>query len=130
MILFVQKQNNFFIFQNNEWSKIYHDNIVPNLKQNDNFTIIENIFVVPNDVEYLYLHLANNVIMDFRQIHNRKFTMILKQNPQEHHIITWPKNIIWPNNAPHQIASKANSFDIIDFYLLSNGEHIIAKVII
>jgi hypothetical protein len=135
MIMFVQKKNSFYIFENHTWKMVSLGDVITQTTQNDllneteSFKSVANKFEIPLESQNLYLYLNGNCQFDFSKSKSRESTIIIKQHYQNTFKTIWPNNILWKNKAPHQMTVTANSIDIIKFYQLVETKHFLAEIV-
>ena len=127
MIIFIYKENSFFIFQQNEWNSLNMTG--KNEVSKEVFKSTDTQFEIPRNQEYLYLYLYLNNNCTISLTKTREVTVILKQNNNNIYKISWPDNILWKNKMIHKMTETTNAIDIIKFYPLIETEHFLGEII-
>jgi hypothetical protein len=125
MVMFVHKENNFFIFEQNGWKSI--DILQNNAASQKAFIGIDTHFVVPRYQKSLYLYLNNNCTINFTE--SQEVTLILKQNTNSIYQLSYSNNIRWKDKVPHKMTENINAIDIIKFYPLIETNDLLAEII-
>lgn len=144
MVIFIQKNNNFFIFEQDTWRTLNlsasnassntntstSTNILPNLvSDTKHFKGINKKFEPTNDSEHFYLYLDGECMINLENVKLRQLTMIIKQNFQTSFKMSWSSNILWSNKTPHVVTPTPNSIDVIKLYRLIETSHFIGEVV-
>lgn len=143
MILFVVRQNSFFIF-NDEWIKLNISNTgvsaaahaiptsaltMPKNLIADSFFGIADTFSIKDDREYHYLYLNADCTIDLEDIKTSCITFLIKQNYSSAFKLTWSANILWRDKRAHFITATPNRMDIVRFYRLPETVHFIGEIV-
>ena len=144
MVIFIQKNNDFFIFEQDAWRALNlganigsaspssgkTTNILPNLvSDTEHFKGINKKFEPTNNSEHFYLYLEGECMVNLENAKLRQLTLIIKQNYQASFKMSWSSNILWPNKIPHIMTPTPNSIDVIRLYRLIETSHFIGEVI-
>ena len=146
MVIFVQKNNDFFIFEQNTWRALNlsagaisgsstggasstQANGPTLVEDSEHFKGINKKFEPTNDSEHLYLYLDGECHVNLENVKLRQLTLIIKQNYKASFKMTWSGNILWPNKAPHIMTPTPNSIDVIRLYRLIETTHFIGEII-
>lgn len=149
MIFYVISEQDFFLFNNDNWSKIKSASaapvnmaIVPGpsvqtttggapslLTGQEKFIGIQGDYSAPVDQEFLHLYINDNVIINLDAIKTKQTTFIIKQHYQQVRTLEWPSNILWQNKTPHKMTPKANVMDVVKVYRLIETNHFLGEII-
>lgn len=137
MILFIQKNNDFFIFEESIWKALNlksssannANNSADLVNENEIFKSINAEFEPNNEHNHLYLYLNGDCTISLANLKLRQLTIIIKQNFQATYKLHWPPNILWKDKTTHVITATPNSIDIIRLYRLIESNHYIGEVI-
>jgi hypothetical protein len=125
MLFFCQELNEFIRFDGAQWVLISKkDSILA-----EKFIGIADEFIASANNEYLCLYLSADCAIDLSMVKTNKIVIVIKQNCEVAYKVSWQGKILWPGGELHQITSKLNSFDVIEFYRLFETDHFIAKTI-
>jgi hypothetical protein len=128
MVIFILSDKSFYLFSN-AWQKIYYHNDNNQVEDNQKFCGIQNNFVIPNDVSYLYLYMNGNVTLDISQNKQKTITLMIKQNYQQLYKIEWSSKVIWPNKQQYQITQVINRIDIIRLHKIPEIDYFIGEIV-
>lgn len=149
MIVFVQSENCFFIFNDNIWNPIEIQNSNNQNYDSDSFKLPENVAIgasslltgdekftgiegeykAPENHEALHLYLNDDVQFNLDKIKTRVVTFIIKQHYNSVKKLEWPHNILWPNKNTHKMTEQANATDIIRLYRLVETNHFLGEIV-
>lgn len=125
MFVFMIKDNCFARFHENEWHRINFAREIPAAAER--FTGVRGTFALPGDKDIHYLFLEHQVVFNFGQVNKESFTLVIKQNHEAVHQVTWPDNVLWPNRTVLQVTATVNSIDLFRFYKLPETGHFVAE---
>ena len=139
MVLFVYRENGFFLFKDQQWNRINVGEVSgKNSEQElenkefqleyDRFIGIREEYNLIPKQKLAYLYLDGNCKINLTNI-IPEAVIILKQNYQVTYQVTWGSNILWPGKTPHQITQVANSIDVLRFFRLAETEYLLASVL-
>lgn len=142
MIMFVCKENSFFMFDK-KWIKLaggeafqanFSPNLVANLpsnlmEPNLKFSSLVEKFLVTDKSEELYLYLNGDAEISLEESKLKKITIIIKQNYAQKYKLSWSHNILWDKKITHQMSQIANAMDVISLYRLPETQHFIGQIV-
>lgn len=148
MVIFVRKEDSFFIFDSLKWEKIGL-NLFPGQKdisesktfsepasgstdfmdETTKFSSISGQFDAPESSEYLYLYLNGDTEISLDELKLKKCLLVLKQNYQKTFKLKFKYNILWQDKKPYQITQTPNVMEIISFHRLPETKYFIGSVI-
>jgi hypothetical protein len=128
IVIFVLKKNSFYIFNNDNWSKIYvNSNNENNLLLNDFISISDNFDVNSQNKKIIFLYLNGNTTISLNDVKLNEFTLIIKQNCEIIYNIKWEENILWQESREYKANQVQNNIDIIKFYKLAQEDYYLAR---
>ena len=107
MILFVNQENSFFKFFNNEWTQT-HVGIKQDtelLSSELKYIGIKDQYYIPDGVNMLYLYIDDNVTIHLDpNLSSHRLIILIKQNYQKKMKVSWSSNVVF--NMPELDRSK------------------------